>query len=116
MRAGDFRPCVLCGKGVAHTGLPLFFRVKIERMGIDGRAIQQTHGMEQFMGGHVALARVFHDPEIAKPITEVTGLVCEECAMVSHPLAMLSESAHEKADAEAAKHESAQECAQEPKA
>ena len=33
MKAGDFTKCRLCGKGVAHTNVPLFYRVKIERMG-----------------------------------------------------------------------------------
>lgn len=81
MRAADLRPCALCGKGVMHTGVPLFWRVSLQRMGVDLAAVQQGHGMETYFGGHVALARVFHDPEIAKPFGEGrTILVCEECA------------------------------------
>jgi hypothetical protein len=49
--------------------------------------------MEQFMGGHVALARVFHDPDIATPIAPaVTALVCQECSVQPHIVARLSES------------------------
>ena len=92
MKAGDFTPCAICGKGVAHTGVPLFYRVRIERMGIDHRAVQHASGMEQYFGGAVAIARVFADPEIASRIgDETTILVCESCSVESHPLAMLAE-------------------------
>jgi len=81
MRAEDFKPCALCGKGMMHAGLPLFYRVRIERMGISLPDVQRAHGMEQFMGGHVAIARVFCDPDIAEPIVKAaTALVCETCA------------------------------------
>lgn len=94
MKAGDFKPCALCGKGMMHTGLPLFWRVRIERMSIDSRAVQRAHGMEQYMDGVIALARVFEDPDIATPIAgQTTALVCETCALQPHMLATLAESA-----------------------
>ena len=99
MRAGDFTKCAGCGRGVAHTGLPLFWRVKLERMGINHRAVQQADAMERYMGGAVALARVFEDPEIAKPIEGIeakTVLVCEQCAIAPNkPLALLAEQTDE---------------------
>lgn len=98
MRTEDFTKCRGCGKGVAHTGLPIFWRVKIDRMGIDTVAVQQTHAMEMFFGGNsqqaLAVARAFQDPIIAKPIDgidQVTVLICEECALKPFPLAMLAE-------------------------
>lgn len=98
MRAGDFKKCAGCGRGVAHTGLPLFWRVKAERMGINHRAVQQADAMERYMGGAVALARVFEDPVVASPIEGVdakTILVCEQCALdPGKPLALLAEEAH----------------------
>ncbi len=94
MKAGDFRPCALCGKGVMHTGLPLFYRVTIQRMGVDAGEVQRSHGMEQFFGGAVALARAFHDPDIARPITEQqTVLICESCSTEAHLIAQLPEAA-----------------------
>ena len=48
MKRTDFKPCANCGKGVAHTGLPLFWVVEIQRFGIDAQAVQRQHGMEQF--------------------------------------------------------------------
>ena len=94
MRAGDFTKCKICGLGVAHTRAPLFYRVKIERMGLERQAIERTAAMEMYMGGAVRLARVFEDPIIAKPIHEgTTILVCEACALKEYPVAMLAETA-----------------------
>lgn len=92
MKAKDFKPCAFCGKGVMHAGVPLFYRIHVERMGVDGGAVQRAAAMEQYMGGHVALARVFEDPEIAKPITPgTTVLVCETCSTEPRMVAMLTE-------------------------
>lgn len=95
MRAADFKPCVLCGKGVMHTGLPLFYRVKIERLGINVGEVQRAHGMEQFFGGAVGVARVFHDPDLTTVVMpEVEMLVCEDCSVrAQSPIAMMVEMA-----------------------
>lgn len=95
MHRKDFKPCAICHKGVMHTGLPLFWRVHIERMGVDMRAAQRQYGMEQFFGGAVALADVFSDSApIGKPMDEAKSvLVCETCAMADMPVAVLAERA-----------------------
>lgn len=103
MKAGDFRPCALCKKGVAHGGVPLFYRVTIESMGIDGQAAQQAHGMEQFFGGgtkpgQIAIARAFCDPDIGVPLGKPTvALVCQTCALEPSVLAVLQELAADQA-------------------
>lgn len=92
MKASEIKPCKLCGKGVMHTGLPLFYKVISQRMGIDITEVQRTSGMEQMMGGAVAIARQFYDGEIANPIGEPeTSVVCEQCAMEPNLLARLNE-------------------------
>lgn len=99
MRAADFKPCAACGKGVMHLGMPVFWRVTVERMGIDLQAARQTSAMEMFFGGQVAIARAFQDPDIAKPIVPGdTFLVCEACALEPHRLAVLADSAQRHAD------------------
>lgn len=100
MRAGDLERCGGCGKGLMHTGMPLFWRVRIERMGIDRNALQRVHGMEQYFGGTagaaVAIARVFEDPELANPLGDGhTILLCEDCAIESQHLPTLNERAAE---------------------
>ena len=96
MKLSDIKKCAKCGKGVMHTGLPLFWRVTIERFGIDKAACDRRHGLETFFGGgHVGarLAGVMGpDEDIAKPIVDAKVLIlCEDCAMVDHPVAALAE-------------------------
>ena len=92
MKAADLKPCAICGLGVMHAGVPVFFRVKVEHMGIDTLAVRQTHGLETMLGS-VALARVMGpDPDIAKPIVDaVEVLVCQSCALEPRPLMLLLE-------------------------
>jgi hypothetical protein len=93
VKAADFKPCALCGKGMMHAGVPLFYRVTVEHMGIDVRECERASGMEQFLG-NVALARVFHDPDVAQCVGEpVTTLVCQSCALTPSLLARLAEGA-----------------------
>lgn len=82
MKAGDIQKCALCGRGVMHNGVPLFWRVTCQRMGIDVAAVQRAAGLEMMLGGHVALARIMGPNEdIATPIgDERTIVVCESCA------------------------------------
>ena len=91
MKAGDFKPCALCGRGVMHAGIPLFYRGRSESMGIDANAVRQTAGLEM-MFGNVALARVMGpDPDIAKPLgDEVIALVCQPCALQPNLIAQLA--------------------------
>lgn len=92
MKAAELKKCAFCGKGMMHAGVPLFYRITVENMGINVREFQRTAGMEQFMG-NVALARVFHDPDIAERLGEpVTAMVCQDCAIEPHPLALLADS------------------------
>lgn len=81
MKASELRPCDLCGRGLMHDGVPLLWRVRLERLGIDRRAVQQAAAMELHFGGAVRLARMFADPEVAISVGEArTILVCEACA------------------------------------
>lgn len=106
MKAGDFKPCVLCGRGVMHAGFPVFYRVRIEHMGIDRQAVQQTSGMEGFFMGNVPIARAFQDPEIATPLfPAVTSLVCQTCAVEPHLVAQLADQTDEQAAAATTKPE-----------
>jgi hypothetical protein len=94
MKASEIQKCALCRKGVMHTGLPLFYQIEVQRHSINVGEVQRMHGMEQFMGGQIALARIFHDPDITQPVSDkLTLSICETCALHPHPLAMLIESA-----------------------
>lgn len=92
MNRTDFKPCAKCGKGVMHTGLPLFYRVRIERMGIDLNAVRTQHGLELMLGSP-AIADVFSPHNaIANPIPDslVEVLICETCSMEDTMIAVLA--------------------------
>ncbi len=96
MKARDFKPCAVCGRGVAHAGVPLFYRVTVQAMGIDGKAVQRRHGLELVFGGGqpgAVLADVMGpDENIAVPMEEPNQmLICQPCALESRPLLMLAE-------------------------
>lgn len=82
MKHRDFKPCHLCGKGVMHTGHPLFLRISVDRLGVNTQTVQRAHGLELMMGGHALLANVMGpDEDLA---TVIDGrhdmLICGSCA------------------------------------
>jgi len=87
--------CGLCGKKVGESGIPLFYRVRIERLGINLAAVRRQSGLEMMLGGSVALAQAL-SPEgemttqVMKPF-EFT--VCETCSTQDHCLAAMVEMA-----------------------
>ena len=99
MKATDIKPCAICGKGVMHSGTPLFYRVKVEPMGVNVRAVQRHAGLEQVFGGGsfgAVLASVMGPSEdIAAPIDDnpPVVMVCQPCALEPRALAFLLERA-----------------------
>ena len=81
----DVKKCCHCGLGLAHTGLPFFYRVTIERFALNADACRRADGMERYFG-NVELAKVFSTGE---PLGKrfdlgVDLLLCEKCSMDSH--------------------------------
>lgn len=82
MSSRDIRPCDLCGKKLCHTGLPLFWRVRIERMAIDMKVAQQLDGLSMFLGSSRMAEAFAPSTEFVKPMHEPDELlICEECAL-----------------------------------
>ena len=102
MERSELRPCGVCGKGLCHTGMPLFYKVTVQRYGIDARRVREMAGLEMFFGGGSAgavLADVMGPhSDIAFPITAVSEiLVCEDCSTgKAHLIAGLSGLGREK--------------------
>lgn len=86
--------CSLCSKPIGHTHLPLFWKVTVERFGIDLLALQRQHGLGLMIGAPLA-AVMGPDEEMARPMMEPKVLtVCEMCACErALPIAALSEAA-----------------------
>lgn len=83
----DIRKCVFCGKGVAHSGHPLFYRITVELCGLMKGAIERQAGLEIMLGGHALLANVMGaNEDMAKIIDSQKHLwVCLPCADEASP-------------------------------
>lgn len=74
--------CGRCNKSVVHTGVPLFWRVKVERFGIDLQAVKRQQGLGMFLGSHALASVMGPDEDLAKPVMETVEIsLCEDCAM-----------------------------------
>jgi hypothetical protein len=73
--------CDLCNQQIGHTGLPLFWRVTVERFGIDMHAVRRQTGLGMQIGA--ALAAVMGpDESMAQALMgPVVLTACETCAM-----------------------------------
>jgi len=96
--------CLLCRKPFGASGLPVFYRVRIERFAVDMAATRRQSGLEMMLGGHVALAQIMGpDDVMAKGLGAVEFTVCETCSTdldrARLPIAALEELAQEEADA-----------------
>lgn len=98
MREAELRQhatCSLCQKKILSGGLPLFWRVRIERFGVDLAAAHRKIGLEMMLGDARLAMMMGPDEEMARPVMEpVTITVCEACACESEiPVAALAETA-----------------------
>lgn len=73
--------CNLCGKPVGHTGIPLFWKVTVERFGVDLRAVQRQDALGTFVGSQILGAVMGPDEDLAKPMMDKPAIatVCEAC-------------------------------------
>jgi hypothetical protein len=84
--------CSLCGLKIGHTHLPLFYRVTVERFGINMNAVRRQAGLEQMLG-NVAIAQVMGlGEEMTKPLMDkITLSICEDCSLKPTFVAHLAE-------------------------
>lgn len=83
MKPADIRPCDLCGNPLCHTQVPLFWRVQIERLGIDLNVARQLDGLASFLGSSRLAEAFAPSTELVKSLHETPDelLICERCAL-----------------------------------
>ena len=93
MKQSELKKCALCGLGMMHAGVPIFYRVTLERFCVDVSALQRRHGLELMLSGNAVLAAVMGPNEdIAKSLDDnVTLLICMDCATKRACVALLHE-------------------------
>lgn len=80
MKQRDFSPCLICKKGVMHSGSLVFYRVKIEIFGIKLAEVEKQVGLELMLGRQAALAQALGpDNDLAECVSTILGLVCLDC-------------------------------------
>lgn len=72
--------CNLCHRKIGASGIPMFWRLTVERFGIDLQAVRRQDGLGQFIGSSAIGAAMGPDEDMAKPMMDpVTLTVCETC-------------------------------------
>lgn len=78
----ELATCSACNKPIGHTKLPLFWRVTVERFGLDHGALQRQQGLAMHMGNAALAAVMGPNEDLAKPVMEPVVLsLCETCAL-----------------------------------
>jgi hypothetical protein len=72
--------CSKCGKGIGHTGLPLFWTADIKRHGIDAGALRRNAGLSMFLGNAALASIMGPDEEMTREIENRSITLCEDCA------------------------------------
>jgi len=84
--------CSMCGKPFGHTGMPLFWRVTVERFGVDLNAVQRQDGLGALLGNSRLANVMGTDADMALPMMGALKLVvCEACATQNTCVAALAE-------------------------
>lgn len=78
----EIAECRLCKKPFGASGIPIFYRVKVETYVADLSAIARQAGFTQSLGGSAALALVMGpDENMAELVDTEHVTVCGACAI-----------------------------------
>ena len=91
--------CNLCNRPIGKSGIPLFYRVTVERYALKVDALQRQQGMAMMMG-NAEIAKVMGPNEdLAQLFSKGSITVCEDCSTeMNHCVAELLERGAEDED------------------
>lgn len=78
----DHAICSMCKQKIGASGMPLFYRLTVERFGVKLDAVRRQAGLEMMLGGHVLIAQAMGaNEEMTMPMMDPLVLVvCETCS------------------------------------
>jgi hypothetical protein len=77
----ELATCSLCDKKIGETGLPLFYKLTVERFGLDLNACRRRMGLDLMIGSPVLAMAFSPDEDLAQSLHgPVTYSVCELCS------------------------------------
>ena len=98
MKESELRESAICGeceKGFGHTGLPLFWRITIERFGVDMAATKRQDGLAMMLGSSMLANAMGTNEDLTKPMMDpVKVTLCEDCIM--KPILIVALAEHKK--------------------
>lgn len=72
--------CGVCGNLFGHAGLPIFWRIKIERFGVNMKAVVSQDGLAQMIGSSRLAQVMGTDADMTFPMMDpVKVTICEHC-------------------------------------
>lgn len=84
--------CSLCGKKVGESGVPMFWIMSIERLGIKMDAVQRSTGLAMMLGSATLGMVMDPDEDMTMPLMDKKTLtVCENCCTATTCIAALAE-------------------------
>lgn len=73
--------CASCGNRIGHTGLPIFWTIEVERLGLDADAMRRNAGLAMQMGSAVLANVMGPNEEMTVSIMDKVKLtLCEDCS------------------------------------
>ena len=73
--------CALCDQKIGNSRVPLFYRVTVERYGVNLAAVQRQQGLGMMLGSPALAMVMGADEDLATRVMEpVTVTVCEACS------------------------------------
>jgi hypothetical protein len=72
--------CSFCRNKIGHTGLPLFWRIRVERFGINMRALERQSGLAMMLQSTQIARAMGPDEDMTFAALDVTLTACEACA------------------------------------
>ena len=83
--------CDCCGNVINHSGIPIFWKVKVDRFMVDASAVNRQRGLGLFLGSQSLASVMGPDEDLAKSIMDPREItLCDECA-VTRPIAVVLE-------------------------
>ena len=75
--------CCVCKNPFGSSGLPFFYKITIERYGVDVDAVRRQDGLAAILGGNKILAGVMGPDEDMASLVDgpKTFTVCETCSL-----------------------------------
>jgi hypothetical protein len=112
MKESELRKCARCahcGKLIGQNQLPIFYRVTIERHGVDVAAVNRKSGLEAFLNSPRLASVMGPDEDMTMPLMiPRTITICERCSLEDTPVALLAELGNQAAAEEEIKSDGRQ--------